>query len=116
MIGTFFCLVLCGNAAGAAIEKLENIRTAVRDYAIAEVGTEADGVHIEVGRLDPRLRLAACSHPLDTYFSPGARNIGHTTVGVRCDVHEAPSRSTTCREATPSAPPTSTTRSAASPA
>ena len=85
MIGTFFCLALCGNAAGAAIEKLENIRTAVRDYAIAEVGTEADGVHIEVGRLDPRLRLAACSHPLDTYFSPGARNIGHTTVGVRCD-------------------------------
>lgn len=85
LIGTIFCLTLCGNAAGAAIEKLENIRTAVREYAIAEVGTEADGVHIEVGRLDPRLRLSACAHPLNTYFSPGARNVGHTTVGVRCD-------------------------------
>lgn len=85
LLGTIFCLSLCSNAAGAAIEKLENIRAAVRDYAIAEVGTEADGVQIEVGRLDPRLRLAACAHPLDTYFSPGARNVGHTTVGVRCD-------------------------------
>lgn len=85
IVGTFFCLALCGNAAGAAIEKLENIRSVVHDYATAEVGTEADGVHIEVGRLDPRLRLTACAGPLNTYFSPGARNLGHTTVGVRCD-------------------------------
>jgi flagella basal body P-ring formation protein FlgA len=80
-----FCLAVALDAHGAAIEKLENIRAAAREFAVQEVGAASENVHITVGRLDPRLRLAACATPLNTYFSPGSRTIGHTTVGVRCD-------------------------------
>jgi flagella basal body P-ring formation protein FlgA len=37
-----------------------------------------------MGRLDPRLRLAACSGKLEAFMPPGARVLGNTTVGVRC--------------------------------
>ena len=39
---------------------------------------------IQVGHLDPRLSLTQCSEPLKTYLVPGARILGKTTVGVRC--------------------------------
>lgn len=37
-----------------------------------------------MGRLDPRLRLAACGVDLQPFLPPGARSLGNTTVGVRC--------------------------------
>lgn len=89
LIETLFCLVLIGNAAAAPVQNLEDIRSAVHDFAVAEVGGADDNVDIKVGRLDPRLRLAACSIPLETYFAPGSRNVGHTTVGVRCEAPKA---------------------------
>jgi len=82
---TAICAALLGEVQAAAIEKLENIRTAVREFAIQEVGGADDNVHIEVGRLDSRLRLAACGVPLKAYFSAGSRTVGHTNVGVRCE-------------------------------
>ena len=75
---------MLSDAHGAAVEKLENIRAHVREFALQEVGGPDQNVNIKVGRLDPRLRLAACGEPLSAYFSPGARTVGHTTVGVRC--------------------------------
>jgi flagella basal body P-ring formation protein FlgA len=44
---------------------------------------------IQLGYLDPRLSLAACEQPLETYLAPGARTIGKTTVGVRCHAPKA---------------------------
>jgi len=85
LVGLVVGLLLMADAQAAAYEKLENIRDAVRDFAVREVGSTSDNVRITVGRLDPRLRLAACDGELGTYFSPGSRTIGHTTVGVRCD-------------------------------
>jgi flagellar basal body P-ring formation protein FlgA len=84
LLGIVFCLTLLADAQAAAIEKLENIRAAARAFATQEIGGADDNIEIKVGRLDPRLRLAACGEPLTTYFSPGSRTIGHTTVGVRC--------------------------------
>ena len=40
---------------------------------------------IDVGNIDSRLLLQQCDHPLETSLAPGARFIGKTTVGVRCD-------------------------------
>ncbi len=85
ILTTAICVALLGEVQAAAIEKLENIRNAVREFAVQEVGSTDDNVHIEIGRLDPRLRLAACGEPLKTYFSAGSRTIGHTNVGVRCE-------------------------------
>ena len=38
---------------------------------------------VEMGRLDPRLRLAACPGKLEAFLPPGAQTMGNTTVGVR---------------------------------
>lgn len=68
-----------------SIEKLDNIRQAVRSFTIAKVGDESDNVQVKLGRLDPRLRLPKCDTDLDTYFAPGAKTLGRTSVGVRCE-------------------------------
>jgi flagella basal body P-ring formation protein FlgA len=41
-------------------------------------------VQTALGQLDPRLRLSACSQPLDAFMPNGGRVMGNTTVGVRC--------------------------------
>lgn len=78
------CTLVSGHVRAAPVEKLENIRDTARAFAEREVGSSDDNIHIEVGRLDPRLRLAACAEPLTAYFSAGTRTIGQTNVGVRC--------------------------------
>jgi len=85
ILATAICAALLGEAQAAAIEKLENIRNAVLEFAAQEVGGVDDNVHLEIGRLDPRLRLAACGEPLTAYFSTGSRTVGHTNVGIRCE-------------------------------
>lgn len=49
--------------------------------------TGSRGLEPEItpGRLDPRLRLALCDQPLETFQPPGGREMGNTTVGVRCN-------------------------------
>ena len=39
---------------------------------------------VVMGRLDPRLRLAACGGKLEAFQPPGAQVMGNTTAGVRC--------------------------------
>jgi flagella basal body P-ring formation protein FlgA len=73
-----------GNAFGSSVEDLENIRQAVREFATQEIVGDDKNVKITVGRLDPRLRLAACSERLEAYFSAGTKTIGQTNIGIRC--------------------------------
>ncbi len=40
---------------------------------------------VTVGRLDSRLKLAACTEELVAFTPPGRKRTGRTTVGVRCD-------------------------------
>lgn len=40
---------------------------------------------VEVNRLDPRLRLAACDQPLSTRLESPAQPVGRTTVRVSCE-------------------------------
>lgn len=44
---------------------------------------QAPRVEVQVGRLDPRLKLAPC-HRIEPYLPAGARPIGSTRVGLRC--------------------------------
>lgn len=39
---------------------------------------------IQLGRLDPRLRLRPCNKPLEAYLPQGARLYGKLSVGIRC--------------------------------
>lgn len=71
--------------ATAALESLERIRETAERFA-REQATQPDAdTAVRVGQLDPRLRLPRCAASLDAYLAPGARSIGNTTVGVRCD-------------------------------
>ena len=71
--------------AQAAFQDLESIRRAAHDFIAAETVNEQITPRIDVGRLDARLRLAACTSQLDA-FLPGAGRIGgNTIVGVRCE-------------------------------
>jgi flagellar basal body P-ring formation protein FlgA len=81
-------LLAAGNTVHAATvpsHPLEDIRETARAYLAGESPNGASRLEVEVGRLDPRLRLKHCEVPLAAYLAPGARTSGHTSVGVRCD-------------------------------
>ncbi|HEY9150564.1 MAG TPA: flagellar basal body P-ring formation chaperone FlgA [Gammaproteobacteria bacterium] len=63
----------------------DEIIASARAYLEAEqlVALDRDG-EVRMGRLDPRLRLAACDGKLEAFLPPGAQGMGNTTVGVRC--------------------------------
>lgn len=76
-------------AANPAVQPLETIAAAARarletEAAQAWGGDPVVETEISVGRLDPRLRLPACTVPLEAELPPGARSLGAMAVGVRC--------------------------------
>lgn len=78
-------LGLAGTVQAADTQSLEAIRKAVSDHlesAFADSG--ADRVEINVGRLDPRLKLADCPLALDLKANNPGRDGGQLTVQVRC--------------------------------
>lgn len=71
-------------------QSLEGIRAEVQAFLeqqTAEGYTNAPTV--EVGSVDPRLRLPACTGPLEAFLPRGGRLVGHVTVGVRCAAPKA---------------------------
>jgi flagella basal body P-ring formation protein FlgA len=61
----------------------------VRDLALAGARHAGARVEVEVGQLDPRLRLAPCER-IEPYLPGGTRLWGRTRIGLRCT--EGPSR------------------------
>ncbi len=84
LIVCFVALMPRWAAAAFVSEPHENIRMAVESFLKAEGAEYARDPVITVGRIDPRLRLHACSEPLQAYLPAGARTSGNVTVGVRC--------------------------------
>lgn len=75
--------------AGQAVQPLDSIKAAAAERLRAEAGAVWGGdpeatIEVNVGRLDGRLRLPACSLPLATELPPGAEALGAVAVGVRC--------------------------------
>jgi flagella basal body P-ring formation protein FlgA len=69
-----------------ALQSLAAISETAQRYAEQAVAAEVDPTAtVTVGALDPRLRLPACSEPLDA-FLPASTQQTHTnvTIGVRC--------------------------------
>ncbi|MDN3517978.1 flagellar basal body P-ring formation chaperone FlgA [Aquisalimonas lutea] len=76
--------VLWTGAAGANDrQSLDEIREAVTEHARAKLA-EGSNSTVEVSRVDPRLRLAPCGEPLETFEPPGRGGRSRATVGVRC--------------------------------
>jgi flagella basal body P-ring formation protein FlgA len=86
-ISTFFLLLLVGCASALAAGQplqTEAIERFVADEAAAVVSLGAGvRIEVEVGRLDPRLRLTPCGK-IEPFIPSGARLWGRSNVGLRC--------------------------------
>lgn len=64
-------------------QELKEISDAVESFLEREAAGLPGRVTVEVGKVDPRLHLAACAQ-LQAFFPNGSRPWGQTSVGVRC--------------------------------
>jgi flagella basal body P-ring formation protein FlgA len=71
--------------ADEGIQSLDAIRAAAQAYVTQQVPKQAPGtMHVNVGALDSRLRLAPCANPLKTSLPAGATFSARMTVAVSC--------------------------------
>lgn len=67
-------------------QALESIQQAAIEHLQQLHQRQGNGdLQINSGALDARLALQPCEVPLATFMPPGAKDIGNTTVGVRCE-------------------------------
>ena len=78
-------LLFTGGAALAQnIQPLPAIQAAAEHFISSRLPAGQAKFYVSAGALDPRLRLAACASPLES-FAPSEANISaRATVGVRC--------------------------------
>lgn len=86
------CAALCfggdrvAAAAPATIQPLGSVRSAAEAFVRSQMPDGQKDIVVTAGRLDPRLRLARCTGPLDTSFISGARLQAQMSVAVGCRV------------------------------
>ncbi len=71
--------------ADARLQPHDDIRETVRAFLLERAQRPGAEIEIEIGRLDPRLRLGRCARALEAYLPPSGRTLGRVTIGVRCD-------------------------------
>lgn len=83
---SLFLLSLCwlGVALAAPQQSHVAIRDAALNYAQTLMGTMPGKVDIQVIDIDPRTVLPACAS-LEAFLPNGAKTIGKTSIGVRCN-------------------------------
>lgn len=87
---TVTCVVAAASGASATtadypVQSHDSIRAAARAHVLDNRDDFRVAPQVEVGNLDSRLRLTACSQPLETYDSPNGLSGGRGVVGVRCN-------------------------------
>jgi flagella basal body P-ring formation protein FlgA len=83
---SLFLLGLCwlGTACAASQQSHAAIRDAAINYAQMQTSTMPGKVSIQVSDIDPRTVLPACT-TLEAFLPAGAKTIGKTSIGVRCN-------------------------------
>lgn len=71
--------------AASEIQSHGSITDAARQHILDRSSDYPSPPEVTVGRLDSRLRLAACEQPLESYVPQGRRRMGKITVGIRCN-------------------------------
>ena len=71
-------------AAAPPVQSLAAIDAVVRQHIAASLEPEAE-IDVQVGRLDPRLRLANCDQPLVANDARAGQDGAASSVEVRCD-------------------------------
>lgn len=62
----------------------EDIIATVENFVRNSINVNDDSVSLKTKPLDRRLQLRQCEIPLQAFWPPGARQSGHTSVGLRC--------------------------------
>lgn len=78
-------LALSSNVLASDYQSHASIYSAAKRFMQQHVASvHGQNAKITVSKLDKRFRLKRCEKPLQTYLSRGSREIGKTTVGVKC--------------------------------
>ncbi len=72
------------NVTAATLQPHASIREAAEQHIVERSDTYPTPPVVKSGRLDNRLRLAACELPLETFTPNNRQKMGKITVGVRC--------------------------------
>lgn len=84
-LGFLMCSAGLSAAAAATFQSHKSIYDAAQSYARNHIVTmHKQRPIIKVGKLDSRLRLKKCGLPLYAFLPKGSREIGKTTVGIKC--------------------------------
>ena len=70
--------------AAPAIHPLQAIRDAAQAFVTQDLGGTDEATRVEVGKLDPRLRLAQCGSDLQVSYQSHSVKLTNTTVRVAC--------------------------------
>ncbi len=84
-------LCLCGLLLAPAVALAADYQSHASIYSAAKrfmqqhvASVHGQNAKITISKLDKRFRLKRCNKPLQAYLSKGSRDIGKTTVGVKC--------------------------------
>ncbi len=75
--------------ADTAYQLHAGIIKTVETYVAESLTHGQPDIEVQVGKLDPRLRLSSCEGQMQAFMPAGSRRNGNTTVGVRC-LHDKP--------------------------
>jgi flagella basal body P-ring formation protein FlgA len=68
-----------------AVTPPQDLQRAAEAFLAKRIGTTPGAeTFVSAGSVDPRLRLASCTQPLEAFLPSGAQPAARTTVGVRC--------------------------------
>ena len=85
---TCLCILLCtGNSVvfAGTFQSHKSIYQTAKSFISNHVASQhSQRVEIKAGKLDSRLRLKKCNTSLKAFLPKGSREMGKTTVGVKC--------------------------------
>ncbi|MBL1294207.1 MAG: flagellar basal body P-ring formation protein FlgA [Thiotrichales bacterium] len=76
-------LPLSVNSA-TTLQSHDSIEKAVYQHIIKKTGADNKNTEVQLNTLDPRLRLNACGHPLETSIRGAGAPLGRIAVAVKC--------------------------------
>ena len=86
LLTTFLWNSISSAAPASTRQSQSSIITAVKLFLQSQnINNKISRRSISVGYLDSRLNLHQCQQDLQTFLAPGAKTLGKTTVGVRCN-------------------------------
>lgn len=77
-------MVAYSTATNAETQPVKTIVNTAKNFLQEHFSADTNQVEINMGNVDPRLRLSKCSQPLTAFIPPGTDLKGNSIVGIRC--------------------------------